>query len=104
VHNQREEFAKSAVGRINTLGSECKQLSDRSAQTYERLAEDLELRKLEAQLQKAQQKAPNMQAQMKLLTAVERMRRSQEQRVVQQKITFIQRRVMEVYIVTTTCA
>jgi hypothetical protein len=71
-------------------------LSDRSAQTYECLAEDPELRKLEAQLQEAQQQASTMQAQMKLLTAVERMKRSQEQRAVQQQITAIQSRVMEV--------
>jgi hypothetical protein len=57
VHDQREEIAKSAVGRIRALASECKQLSDHSAQTYEHLVEDLELRKLEAQLQEAQQQA-----------------------------------------------
>jgi hypothetical protein len=51
-------------------------LSDRSAQTYECLTEDPELRKLEAQLQEAQQQAFSVQAQMKLLTAVERMKRS----------------------------
>jgi hypothetical protein len=62
VHNQREEAAKSAVGRINILTLECKKLSDRSAQTYECLIEDPELRKLEAQLQEAQQQASTMQA------------------------------------------
>jgi hypothetical protein len=55
VHNQREEAAKSTVERIRSLASECKQLSDRSAQTYKCLTEDPELRKLEAQLQEAQQ-------------------------------------------------
>jgi hypothetical protein len=65
-------------------------------QTYECLAEDPELRKLEAQLQEVQQQAFTVQAQMKLLTAVERMKRSQEQRAVQQQITAIQGRVMEV--------
>jgi hypothetical protein len=79
VHDQREEAARNAVERIRALASECKQLSDRSAQTYEHLAEDPELRKLEAQLQEAKQQASTMQAQMKLLTAVEKMKRSQEQ-------------------------
>jgi Ni,Fe-hydrogenase I large subunit len=48
VHDQREEASKSTVGRIRTLALECKQLSDRSAQTYEHLAEYPMLRKLEA--------------------------------------------------------
>jgi hypothetical protein len=51
---------------------------------------------LEAQLQEAQQQALTVQAQMKSLTAVERMKRSQEQRTAQQQITAIQGRVMEV--------
>jgi hypothetical protein len=34
---------------------ECKQLSDRSAQNYERLTEDPELKALESQLQEAKQ-------------------------------------------------
>jgi trimethylamine:corrinoid methyltransferase-like protein len=50
VRDQREEATKSAVGRIKVLTLECKKLSDRSAQTYECLTEDPELRKLEAQL------------------------------------------------------
>jgi hypothetical protein len=37
-----------------------------------------------------------MEAQMKLLTAVEKMKRLQEQRTVQQQVTTIQRKVMEV--------
>jgi hypothetical protein len=51
---------------------------------------------LEAQLQEAKQHASTMQVQMKLLTAVEKMKRSQEQRVVQQQISAIQRKVIEV--------
>jgi hypothetical protein len=43
-------------------------------QTYECLAEDLELRKLEAQLQEVKKHVSIMQAQMKLLTAVEKMK------------------------------
>jgi hypothetical protein len=50
VRDQREEVSKSAFGRIKVLTLECKQLSDRSVETYERLVEYLELRKLEAQL------------------------------------------------------
>jgi uncharacterized protein (DUF736 family) len=96
VRDQREEASRNVVERIMALGSEYKKLSDRSAQTYERLAEDPELRKLEAQLQEAQKKESTVQAQMKFLTAVERMKRSHEQRVVQQHITAIQRKVMEV--------
>jgi hypothetical protein len=38
VCDQREEAAKNAVERIRALTSECKKLSDRSAQTHERLA------------------------------------------------------------------
>jgi hypothetical protein len=86
VCDQREEAARNAVERIRALASECKKLSDRSAQTYEHLAEDLELRKLEAQLQEAKQQASTVQAQMKLLTTVEKMKRLQEQCAVQQQV------------------
>jgi hypothetical protein len=78
VRNQREEAARNAVERIKALDSECKQLSDRSAQTYDRFAEDPELRRFQAQLQEAKQQASTVQAQMKLLIAVEKMNRSQE--------------------------
>jgi uncharacterized Ntn-hydrolase superfamily protein len=74
VHDQREETAKSAVERIRALASECKKLSDQSAQTYEHLAKDLELNKLEAQLQEVKQRASTVQAQMKLLTTVEKLK------------------------------
>jgi hypothetical protein len=40
VHDQREEAAKSAVGRIRALALECKQLSSRSAYNYECLTKD----------------------------------------------------------------
>jgi hypothetical protein len=49
VHDQREESDKRVVERIRVLASECKQLSNKSAQTYECLMEDPEIRKLEAQ-------------------------------------------------------
>jgi hypothetical protein len=48
VCDQREESTNNIVVIIRALTSKCKQLSDRSTQRYERLAEDLELRKLEA--------------------------------------------------------
>jgi hypothetical protein len=51
VRDQREETARSVVERIKELALECKKLSSRSAHTYERLAEDPELRTLESQLQ-----------------------------------------------------
>jgi hypothetical protein len=44
--------------------------------TYECLAEDPELRILEAQLQEAKQWASTVQVQIKLLTVVEKMKRS----------------------------
>jgi uncharacterized protein with PIN domain len=59
-------------------------------------SEDLEIRKIEAQLQEAQQQEFSVQEQMKLLTVVERMKRSQEQRTVQQHITTIEGKLMEV--------
>jgi len=62
VRDQREETAKSRVAYIISLALECKKLSDRSAQTYECLAEDPELKKLEAQLQEVQQQAFLLQA------------------------------------------
>jgi hypothetical protein len=39
VWNQREEDAKSEVGRIRALTSKCKHISDRNAQTYKCLVE-----------------------------------------------------------------
>jgi predicted RNase H-like nuclease (RuvC/YqgF family) len=75
---------------------ECKQLSNRSAQTYEKLTENPELQALESQLQEAKQHTETLQAQLKALSAVERMKRSQEQCTAQQQIHTIQRRVMEV--------
>jgi hypothetical protein len=51
---------------------------------------------LEAHLQEEKQQASTVKEQMKLLTAVEKMKRSQEQCTVQQQVTAIQRKVMEV--------
>jgi hypothetical protein len=87
VSDQREETAKNTIVRTRYLTSECKQLSDISAQTYERLVEDLELRNMEAQLQEVQQQEFFMEAHMKLLTAIEIMKRYQKQCAVQKQIT-----------------
>jgi phage shock protein A len=75
---------------------ECKKLSDRSAQTYEKLTENPELKALESQLQEVKYQAETIQAQLKPLSAVERMKRSQEQRTAQQQVHTIQSKVMEV--------
>jgi hypothetical protein len=75
---------------------EYKKLSDRSALTYERLTESPKLRALESQLQEAKYQAETIQTQLKLLSAVERMKRYQEKHTTQQQIHAIQRRVMEV--------
>jgi transcriptional/translational regulatory protein YebC/TACO1 len=65
---------------------ECKQLTDHSAQTYEKLTENLELKALESQLQEAKYQAKTIQVQLKPLSAVERMKRSQEKCTAQKKI------------------
>jgi hypothetical protein len=57
VRDQREATTRGAVERIKTLAMECKQISDHSAQIYERLTENLELKALDAQLQEAKQQA-----------------------------------------------
>jgi phage shock protein A len=54
------------------------------------------LKALESQLQEAKQQAETVQAQLKPLSAVERMKRSQEQRTAQQQVHTIQSKVMEV--------
>jgi predicted short-subunit dehydrogenase-like oxidoreductase (DUF2520 family) len=51
VRDQREATAKSAVKRIKGLAMECKKLSDRSVQTFERVTENPELKTLESQRQ-----------------------------------------------------
>jgi hypothetical protein len=50
VRDQREETARSVVERIKALAMECKKLTDHSAQTYEQLTENPELKALESQL------------------------------------------------------
>jgi hypothetical protein len=43
--------AQSEIKRIRTLVAECKQITNKSVQIYEKLFEDPELKKLESQLQ-----------------------------------------------------
>jgi hypothetical protein len=57
----REATARNAVGRLKTFSLEFKQLSTRSTQTYETLAENLELQTLEAQLQEENKHADMLQ-------------------------------------------
>jgi hypothetical protein len=57
IRDLREATARSAVGRLKSLALECKQLSSRSAQTYENLTENPELQALESQLQEAKKHA-----------------------------------------------
>jgi hypothetical protein len=61
VRDQREAIARSTIERIKTLSMECKQLTDRSAQTYEKLTENPELKALESQLQEAKYQAETIQ-------------------------------------------
>jgi hypothetical protein len=79
VQDQREKTVRSIVKKIKALALECKQLSARSAQTYEHLVEDPKIRTLESQLQEAKQQEEKVQAQLKPLSVVKRMKRSQEQ-------------------------
>jgi lipid II:glycine glycyltransferase (peptidoglycan interpeptide bridge formation enzyme) len=74
VRDQREATARSTVERIKSLTMECKQLTDHSAQTYEKLTENPELKALESQLQEAKYQAETIQAQLKPLSVVERMK------------------------------
>ena len=84
VRDQRDETARSIVERIKALAMECKQLIDRSAQTFDRLTENLELKALESQLQEAKYQYETIQVQLKPLSAMERMKRFQEKRTTQQ--------------------
>jgi hypothetical protein len=63
---------------------------------YGRLTENPELKTLESQLQEAKYQAEIIQAQLKPLSAIERMKRSQEQCTSQQQVHTIQRKFMEV--------
>jgi hypothetical protein len=74
VRDQREATARGTVERIKGLTLECKQLSDHSAQMYERLTENPELKTLESQLQEVKYQEETIQAQLKPLSVVERMK------------------------------
>jgi hypothetical protein len=50
VRDQREATARSADERLKALTGECKKLSNHSAQTYEKLTENVELQALESKL------------------------------------------------------
>jgi hypothetical protein len=78
VRDKREYTARSIVERMRALALECKQLSSRSAQTYEWLTEDYELKALESQLQEEKQQETIVHAQLNPLLEVERMKRYQE--------------------------
>jgi hypothetical protein len=88
--------AQSTIKRIKKLVAECKQLSIRSVQIYEQLSEDPDLKKLESHLREEKQHTNTVQAQLKLLSPIERMNRSHEQRITQQLILTTWNRVMEV--------
>jgi hypothetical protein len=70
VRYQREVTAQSTVERIKDIAMECKQFCDRSAQNYEKLTKNLELKALESQLQEAKYQAETIQAQLKPLSTV----------------------------------
>ena len=84
IRDLREATTRSVVNRLKTLAFECRQLSTRSAQTYKTLAENPKLNTLEAQLQEEKQHVDMLQAQIKTLTPVERMKRFAEQCTTQQ--------------------
>jgi hypothetical protein len=60
VRDQREATSRSAVERLKVLTLECKNLTDRSAQTYEQLMEKPELKALESQLQEVKYQDENI--------------------------------------------
>jgi hypothetical protein len=84
VRDQREATARSAFERLKDITLECKKLTNRSAQTYGQLKENLELKALESHLQEVKHQAEKIQVQLKPLSAVEIMKRSYEQGTAQQ--------------------
>jgi hypothetical protein len=96
VHDQREITSQSTVERIKALSKECKQLSSRSVQIYRNLTGNLELHKLESQLQEAKYDAEKIQVQLKALSPVGRIKRFPEKCTTQQQIHTLQSKVMEV--------
>jgi hypothetical protein len=96
VRDQREATTQSVVERLKDITLECNKLTDHSAQTYEQLMENLELKALESQLQEVKYHTEKIQVQLKSLSAMERMKCSQEKCTAQQQIHTIQSRVMKV--------
>ena len=96
IRDLREATSQRRVNQLKNLALEYRQLSTRSTQTYETLAENPKLQTLEAQLQEARQHADTLQAQIKNLTPVERMKRFTEQHTTQQEVHTLQSKVMEV--------
>jgi hypothetical protein len=84
VREKREATAQRVVERIKELAMECKRLSSRSAKTYERLTKDPELKTMDSKLQEAKKQEVAVQAQLKLLSEIARMKLSQEQHTAQQ--------------------
>jgi bacterioferritin (cytochrome b1) len=84
VRDQREATTCSAVDRLKALALEYKQLSNCISKTYENLTENLELEALESQLKEAKQHIDTLQAQLKALSAVERMKWYQQKHTAQQ--------------------
>jgi cell division protein FtsL len=96
IRDLREATSCSAVDLLKSFALEYKKLSSRSAQTYENLTENPELQTLESQLQEAKKHADMLQAQLKALSPVERMKRFPEQCMTQQQVHMLQSKVMEV--------
>jgi hypothetical protein len=96
VRDQREATTRSAVERIKALSMECKKLTDRSAHTYEKLTENPELKALESQIQEVKYQEETIHTQLKPLSVVKRMKRSQEKCTAQQQVHTIHRKFMEV--------
>jgi hypothetical protein len=96
VRDLREAISRSTVDKLKTLAFECKQLSARSAQNYEKITENPELHTLEAQLQEENQHADVLQVQLKSVIPVEIIKRFAEQRTAQQQVHMLQSKVMEV--------
>jgi hypothetical protein len=96
IRDQREETTQSVVERLKDLTLKYKKLIVHSAQSYEQLMKNPELKALESHLQEVKYQSEKIQAQLKSLLAMERMKRSQEKCTTQQQIHTIQSRVMEV--------
>jgi hypothetical protein len=84
VRDEREETSQSAVEKIKDISIGCKKLSGHSDQMYEKLTKNPELKALESQLQEAKYQAETIQSKLMPLSAMERMKRSQEKCTIEQ--------------------